>query len=211
MGELSFSDAVLVSQAERAEYLSFACRAVRAAGQAILPFFRTHLAVDNKRTQGFDPVTEGDRAGERAIREAIAAQYPQHGIFGEEYGLQAGNGLTWVIDPIDGTRAFMTGMLHWGVLLGLFDGQQPVVGVMYQPYTDELFWGDGQHAGFERAGHQQSMHASGVEDLADATLGTTGPNWFSPQELVGFEALRDRAKMTRLGGDCYVYAMVAMA
>ena len=78
----------------------------------------------------------------RQIRDTIENTYPEHGIFGEEYGLSSGNGLTWVIDPIDGTRAFMTGMLHWGILLALFDGQQPVVGVMYQPYTDELFCGD---------------------------------------------------------------------
>ena len=67
---------------------------------------------------GFDPVTVADQAGERAIRNAIESTYPEHGIFGEEYGLSPGNGLTWVIDPIDGTRAFMTGMLHWGSFVG---------------------------------------------------------------------------------------------
>ncbi|MEM7217330.1 MAG: inositol monophosphatase family protein [Pseudomonadota bacterium] len=210
MSELDFTTAYAVSDSARAEYLAFAQAAVRAAGQAVLPFFRTQLAVDNKREQGFDPVTEGDRAGERRIRELLAARYPDHGIYGEEYGYSAGNGLTWMIDPIDGTRAFVTGMLHWGVLLGLFDGQQPVVGAMYQPYTDELFWGDGRSAGFERAGERRALQTSGTATLSQATLATTGTQWFSAQGRTQFDALRSRAKMTRMGGDCYLYAMVAM-
>ena len=142
--EFGHTPAVAISDDQRDEYLQFACSAVRAAGRVILPHFRSGVQVTNKLDNGgFDPVTLADQAGERAIREAIELAYPEHGIFGEEYGFNAGNGLTWVIDPIDGTRAFMTGMLHWGVLLALFDGESPVVGAMYQPYTDELFSGDG--------------------------------------------------------------------
>ena len=97
------------------------------------------MCLENKAPEGFDPVTRADREAESVIRERIKQTYPNHGICGEEYGLEPGCGLTWVIDPIDGTRAFMSGMLHWGVLLALFDGENPVVGVLYQPYTDELF------------------------------------------------------------------------
>ena len=124
------------------------------------------MQVTNKVAgRGFDPVTLADQAGERVIRAAIESAYPDHGIFGEEFGLKPGNGLTWVIDPIDGTRAFMTGMLHWGVLLALFDGEQPIVGVMYQPYTDELFSGDNELARYERAGQSQSLVTSACEQV----------------------------------------------
>ena len=145
----------------------------------ILPHFRSGVPVTNKVDNGgFDPVTLADQAGERAIREAIELAYPEHGIFGEEYGFNAGNGLTWVIDPVDGTRAFMTGMLHWGVLLALFDGESPVVGVMYQPFTDELFSGDGAAAWLERGGNRQALTTSLCENVATASLSTTGIEWW---------------------------------
>ena len=134
--------AVVVTAAARFEYLEFAKAVARLAGAAILPYFRTSavgMRLENKAADGFDPVTRADREAEQVIRQRINQTYPEHGIYGEEFGLQIGNGLTWVIDPIDGTRAFMSGMLHWGVLLALFDGENPIVGVLYQPYTDELF------------------------------------------------------------------------
>ena len=133
-----YSPRVAITDEERAEYLAFAGRVAAEAGAATLPFFRANVAVENKLEEGrFDPVTEADRAAESIVRQSIEARFPHHGILGEEFGYKAGNGLTWVIDPIDGTRAFMTGMLHWGVLLALFDGQDPVVGVMHQPFTGE--------------------------------------------------------------------------
>ena len=170
---------VEIPAADKAAYLEFAKRTARAAGAATLPFFRAEAVVENKRSDGgFDPVTEADRGAERVIREALAREYPEHGIYGEEFGYLRGNGLTWVIDPIDGTRAFMSGMLHWGVLLGLFDGQEPVLGVMYQPYTDELFAGDNE--------------------------------WISDSDLSRFERLREQARLCRIGGDCYIFALAAL-
>ena len=139
---LEFSRAVPVGDEERAEYLAFAKAVAVQAGLATLPYFRTSsdvMCLENKAPVGFDPVTRADRAAESVIRERIKQTYPNHGIYGEEYGLEPGCGLTWVIDPIDGTRAFMSGMLHWGVLLALFDGENPVVGVLYQPYTCLLY------------------------------------------------------------------------
>ena len=146
-----YTPAVVVTTAARSEYLEFAKVVARDAGAVILPYFRTNadgMKLENKAQDGFDPVTRADREAEQLIRQRISETYPDHGIYGEEFGLQAGNGLTWVIDPIDGTRAFMSGMLHWGVLLALFDGENPIVGVLYQPYTDELFFGDGVIGGY---------------------------------------------------------------
>ena len=202
---------VQISTADKAAFLEFAKRTARAAGAATLPFFRAEAVVENKLSDGgFDPVTEADRGAERIIREALAQEYPAHGIHGEEFGYLPGNGLTWVIDPIDGTRAFMSGMLHWGVLLGLFDGQEPVLGVMYQPYTDELFAGDNDTATFERGGEVRTMSGAACERLDEAVLATTGADWFGKEELAGFERLRKQARLCRVGGDCYIFAMAAL-
>ena len=170
------------------------------------------MQVDNKSGgDAFDPVTEADRACERALREAIGAAWPDHGLYGEEFGHQPGNGLTWVIDPIDGTRGFAAGMLHWGLLLALFDGQRPIIGVLQQPFVDETFWGDGERAGYQRAGQQGPLAVRACSDLGSATLATTSPDLFEPgAEAAGFAALSGHARMTRYGGDCYHFALLAM-
>ena len=209
--EFGHTPPVAISDDKRDEYLQFSCSAVRAAGRVILPHFRSGVQVTNKLDNGgFDPVTLADQAGERAIREAIELAYPEHGIFGEEYGFNAGNGLTWVIDPIDGTRAFMTGMLHWGVLLALFDGESPVVGAMYQPYTDELFSGDGDAAWLERGGNRQALTTSRCENVTTASLSTTGIEWLAAQQQEQFKRLSRASKLTKMGGDCYLFGMLAM-
>ena len=209
--EFGHTPPVAISDDKRDEYLQFACSAARAAGRVILPHFRSGVQVTNKLDNGgFDPVTLADQAGERAIREAIELAYPEHGIFGEEYGFNAGNGLTWVIDPIDGTRAFMTGMLHWGVLLALFDGESPVVGAMYQPYTDELFSGDGDAAWLERGGNRQALTTSRCENVTTASLSTTGIEWLAAQQQEQFKRLSRASKLTKMGGDCYLFGMLAM-
>ena len=124
---------------ERTAYLEFACEVAALAGESILPRFRRGLAVDNKATgPGYDPVREADRAAERAMRKAIRGRYPRHGILGEEFGVEPGDGLTWVLDPINGTRGFVMGLLHWGTLVALFDGQRPVVGAIHQPVLGGL-------------------------------------------------------------------------
>ena len=208
---LGFTPAIAVFADQKTEYLGFARSAARAAGDAILPYFRSRMQVTNKLSgQGFDPVTLADQAGERVIRAAIEDAYPDHGIFGEEFGLKSGNGLTWVIDPIDGTRAFMTGMLHWGVLLALFDGEQPIVGVMYQPYTDELFSGDNESAWYERAGESQSLVTSACRRVDEACLSTTGIDWLPASKQGRFRQLSQATKLTKMGGDCYLFGMLAM-
>ncbi|MEZ5559359.1 MAG: inositol monophosphatase family protein [Pseudomonadales bacterium] len=132
-------------------------------------------------------------------------------MFGEEFGATSGNGLTWVIDPIDGTRAFMTGMLHWGLLLALFDGQTPVLGVMHQPFTGETFYGDNRSARYRRAGQERVLRTRQGVALDAAVLTTTSPRLFADgDERAAFDRLERAVKLSKYGGDCYIYAMVAM-
>jgi len=203
---------VVVSTDDISEYLQFAESLVRRVGRELLSRFRTELVVDDKSLgHGFDPVTDVDKKVERLMRDAIARQYPTHGIVGEEYDDQVGNNLTWIIDPIDGTRAFMTGMLHWGTLLGLSEGTRPIIGTMYQPFADELFWGNSTEAGHLRGKKQTTLHTRPCKALADAVMGTTGPEFYRrTKEREGLQRLRDQVLFTRFGGDCYVFAMVAM-
>lgn len=194
-------------------FKAFANQLADAAGQVILPHFRQAVSIDNKHDGGgFDPVTEADRQAEEVIRQMIRRQFPDHGIMGEEYGFEPGRSpLTWVIDPIDGTRAFMCGMAQWGTLIALNDGSRPVVGVLDQPYTQERWIGGGGGAEFVRRGETarplKSRHGQG---LAQATLSTTSPvGYFDEAEQRAFWALSNETRLTRFGGDCYAYGLVA--
>jgi histidinol phosphatase-like enzyme (inositol monophosphatase family) len=209
---LEFHDPVRVGSQELQAYLEFAKTAAREAGAETLGFFRTALEVDDKRQKGaFDPVTAADRAAEMRFREAVGARFPEHGVLGEEFGHAPGNGLTWVIDPIDGTRAFMTGLVHWGVLIALFDGQNPVLGVMFQPFTGEIFYGDGSASWWERGSERRRLTTRVGVDLPQSLLATTSPAFFrSAFERQALERLQRLVKMSTYGGDCYLYAMVAM-
>ena len=177
-----------------------------------MPYFRKSLSVDNKAAgSGFDPVTPADRAAERAVRKAIRSRFPEHGIVGEEYPSIEGEGRhSWLIDPIDGTRAFMTGSPLWGTLIGLLDGSAPVLGLMNQPFTGERFWSDG-HVSRLRSGDGKvrRLRTRACARLGDAILTSTHPDLFSPAESTRFKAVKARARMTRFGGDCYGYCLLA--
>ena len=183
------------------------------AGRAILPYFRRRLNVDNKLGQaGFDPVTAADRAAERAMRQAIAEAFPDHGIVGEEYPERRGAGrYTWVLDPIDGTRAFITGNPLWGTLIGLLEDGQPILGFMDQPYTRERFWGNGGRASFRNAtGGVKRLKTRACAGLSEASLGTTHPDLFASRvDAAAFARLTKKVQLTRYGGDCYGYCLVA--
>ncbi len=184
-----------------------------AAGPATLAHFRRPLDVTNKKADAgaYDPVTEADREAERVMRDLIAARYPGHGVFGEEHGYEPGSSpLTWVIDPIDGTRAFITGQVHWGILVGLYDGEKPVLGGMHQPFTGEVFLGGPGGAHLERAGVRTPLMVRPCPTLDEAVLCCTTPNMFKQAgELEAFEALTARVRLRRFGGDCYSYCMLA--
>ena len=213
---LVYSRKVEISEQETAACLAVALEAAERAGAATLPFFRSGAKVDDKGIEaeigrGFDPVTEADRAAETIIREWLGNAFPEHGMFGEEFGLQQGNGLTWVIDPIDGTRGFITGMLHWGVLLGLFDGQEAVLGVMHQPFTGESFFGAAGRAGYRRGGEERALQVRPCAALSDAAMAATTPLMFRRKDRrAAFDRVDERVRFTRLGGDCCNYALLAM-
>src|SRR6516164_1743182 len=182
-------------------HLGFAHALADRSGGVIRPYFRKALAVANKGGRAaFDPVTAADRAGERAIRKAILARFPKHGIVGEEYGNVAGEGrYSWVIDPIDGTRAFIMGSPLWGTLIGLIDGSRPILGLMDQPFTGERFWSYGQRAYWRGpAGKRQRIRTRTCVGLAEAVLTSTHPDLFAArEEAAGFDALKSRVRMTR--------------
>lgn len=184
-----------------------------ASGKTILKFFRKPISVDNKASgKAFDPVTEADRSAERVIRKQLAVLHPDHAILGEELGHTATSSpYTWVIDPIDGTRAFITGMPLWGTLIGVTCDGRAEVGMMDQPYTGERIWSTPSAAIWRRVGgRSQRIKTAECRRLADARLTTTSPDLFGDgHELESFARLKASARLTRFGGDCYGYCLLA--
>ncbi len=193
------------------DFLPFMQELAHAAGQAIAPYFRTDGITDNKAAGGaFDPVTEGDRAGEAAMRSLIADAHPEHGIIGEEYGISNGDAdYVWVLDPIDGTRSFISGIPTWGTLIGLTHKGIPVAGMMAQGFTNERFFGDGNTAFYRGPGGTRPLQARACASLAEATLFTTDPRLFQETERERYLAVESTVRLTRYSADCYAYCMVA--
>ena len=181
------------------------------SGKAILPFFRTSLAAEDKSHGGsFDPVTEADRAGEAAMRQLIKRTFPTHGIVGEEFGVENENAeYVWVLDPIDGTRAFISGLPTWGTLIGLTRNGAPAFGMMHQPFTGERFFGDTGRATFRKDGVEKTLRTRHCERLEDAVLSTTTPRLFTGKEQAAYERVEEKTRLARYGCDCYAYCMVA--
>jgi myo-inositol-1(or 4)-monophosphatase len=185
-----------------------------ASGRAILPYFRKPIAVEDKSRGGraFDPVTAADKAAERAIRRSLAVRHPDHGILGEEFGTdESTSPFTWVIDPIDGTKAFLTGAPLWGTLIGLEHERRAVLGLMDQPFTGERIWSDAKGTSWRgRSGRAKRIRTRACPRLADAVLATTSPDLLaSGREQDVFGALKSRVRFTRYGGDCYGYCLLA--
>ena len=182
------------------------------SGAAILKHFRKPIAVENKLDTGFDPVTAADRAAEKAIAKALKARFPGHSLIGEEFGASnAGSRYRWIVDPIDGTRAFIMGSPLWGTLIGLLDGDKPVLGVMDQPFTGERFWSAEKTAHMRRgAGKAVTLKTRSCGALKDAVLTSTHPGLFeagTQRELLC--RMEASVRMTRYGGDCYGYCLLA--
>jgi myo-inositol-1(or 4)-monophosphatase len=200
--------------ADSARYLEFAHCMALAAGEAILPHFRVAIDVEDKGgARGYDPVTVADRAAEAVIRAEIARAYPDHGIRGEEQGWQKGSSnYTWVIDPIDGTRSFILGQLHWATLIALHDGERVVAGVTHQPFVGESFLAtaDGP-AEWRRGDARRTLRTRRCARIEDAVVATTDPRHFkSPRQQAAYGVVNDRARIMRFGGDCYCYTLLAM-
>ena len=182
-----------------------------AARVATLRYFRTAgLSADNKDASGFDPVTAADREAEQAMRAVLARMRPDDAILGEEFGASAGtSGLTWVLDPVDGTRAFLSGTPTWGVLIAVGNDAGPILGLIDQPYIGERFFGGFGSATLTGPQGARPLSTRGPRPLSEAILFTTFPEVGSLSERAAFDDLAGHVRLTRYGMDCYAYALVA--
>ena len=192
------------------ELEDFALELARTAGGIAHAHFRQPITVENKSARAFDPVTNADRAIERVLRTAIDARYPDHGIVAEEEGERAGAGeYTWFIDPIDGTRAFITGSPLWGTLIGLARRGLPLFGLLVQPVLEEVFFGAPSGSWLIKAERRDRLRSRACKELGAAMLASTHPDMFDAERAPAFRALASQCRLTRFGGDCYNYAMLA--
>ncbi len=200
------------------DFSGFVDRLAQISAEVILPFFRSAIGAEDKSRGGaFDPVTEADRAAEVAMRRLIAQTFPAHGVIGEEYGVERAEAdYVWVLDPIDGTKAFISGLPTWGTLIGLTHRGRPVYGMMSQPFTRERYFGDGVSAGWRGLGlarnesaASRSLRVRPCPSLGEATLMTTSPQMFDETEAPGFRRVEERTRLARYGADCYGYCALA--
>lgn len=193
------------------ELEAFAVELSHEAARTALPYFRGDNAEENKAGPGaFDPVTEADRAAEAAIRRLIAARYPHHGVIGEEYGEDRPEAEhVWVLDPIDGTRAFIAGLPLWTTLVALRHDGRPTIGAIGQPYLGEVFLGGPSGARLLKDGVETRLKTRACPALSDALIATTDPDIFVGADREAWTRLRASARLARLGCDAYAYAMVA--
>lgn len=185
-----------------------------AAAAVTLPLFRTGLDIENKKAaEGqYDPVTAADKGAEAAIRKLIAARFPEHGVLGEEYGADRADAeFVWVLDPVDGTRAFVSGIPLWAHLIGLRYQGQPLIGLIGQPYLQEVFLGVPSGSRLIRPDGERPLRVRPCPRLTEATLAATDPvACFNGAEQGAWNQVRAAAKLTRLGGDAYIFALVAL-
>lgn len=196
------------------DLIAFADRLADAAADIVLRHFRGAMDVDNKlhggEGGGFDPVTVADRGAEEAMRALIEAEYPDHGIIGEEHGsVRTDAEHVWVLDPIDGTRSFITGVPLWGTLIGLTRNGRPTAGMMAQPYIGERFVGDGTRAWYKGPLGKRDLKTRACTQLSDAVMFTTTPALFDVNERPVYDRLESQARLARYGTDCYGYCMLA--
>ena len=201
---------VLTDTNDYSDAWSVADRLADAARVETLKHFRSRTLATESKKAAFDPVTIADRDTEAAMRSILATDRPNDGILGEEHGNTTGtSGLTWVLDPIDGTRGFISGSPTWGVLIALSDDNGPLLGLIDQPYIGERFYGGKGRAQAYGPQGTATLAASTTTDLAEATLFSTFPEIGTPDERVAFERVADKVQLTRFGCDCYAYAMLA--
>ncbi|MDO6589220.1 histidinol-phosphatase [Loktanella sp. D2R18] len=195
----------------QAELIRVAHLLANAARPETLTHFRTPgLVAQDKGVQGFDPVTVADRAAEQAMRAILKAERPRDAILGEEFGATSGtSGLTWVLDPIDGTRGYISGTPTWGVLISVADENGPLFGLIDQPFIGERFAGGFGVAEVAGPMGTQPLATLPARALSDAILLSTFPEVGTEAEAKAFHTVAKRAKLTRYGMDCYGYALLA--
>lgn len=207
-------EATKLSDVELRKLVTFTEELAAAAADVILPLFRTNLEMVDKRGYDFfDPVTKADKNAEAAIRKLINEHYPDHSIFGEEYGHDVNaSPLTWTIDPIDGTRAFVLGLPVWGTLIALHDGQKPILGMLAQPYLQERFIGVPQLnlAELRRPAGTRQLMTRDPGSLENASLTSTHPSMFEGDLWPPYQKLQEAVRQNGYGGDCYAYSLIAL-
>ncbi len=205
------------------DFAVFVERLARVSGEVILPFFRSAIGAEDKSRGGsFDPVTEADRGAEAAMRRLIGQTFPAHGVIGEEYGVDRPDAeYVWVLDPIDGTKSFISGMPTWGTLIGLMHRGRPVYGMMAQPFTRERFYGDGNRARLRTLAATRgdappsewttrTLHTRPCASLGEATLVTTSPMLIrDDSDREAYRRVERKVRLPRYGGDCYGYCALA--
>lgn len=193
------------------EFERFSLDLCGAAAQVAVPIFRSGCGHENKDDgSGFDPVTEADRGAEAAIRRRIEVQFPEHGIIGEEYGEDRPDAeFVWVLDPVDGTRAFISGLPLWTTLIALRHQGRPVIGAVAAPALDEVFLGGPTGAWRLTSGVASPIRTRACPALGQAVISTTDPILFDAAQRRGWDALRAASRLARLGCDAYAYALVA--
>ncbi len=200
-----------LTEETRAELVAVAHDLADAARVATLQHFRSaDLTADNKETQRFDPVTVADRLSEERMRAILARARPQDAILGEEMGRSAGtSGLTWVLDPIDGTRSYLCGTPTWGVLISVADETGPIYGIIDQPYIGERFEGGFGIARMTGPHWQRALKTRAARPLSDCIIMSTFPEVGTAEEGTAFHRLARQCRLTRYGTDCYAYALLA--
>ena len=186
-------------------------RLADAAAEVTLKHFRsTSLGTENKEPDDYDPVTIADRGAEEAMRKILAVERPQDGIFGEEFeNFEGESGLTWVLDPIDGTRGFVSGTPTWGTLIAVGPESGPILGIVDQPYIGERFIGGLGLAELRYRGTTSPLKTRPACPLAEATIFTTFPEVGTEDEGAAFHRVARQCRLTRYGTDCYAYALLA--
>lgn len=204
-----------VSQKILSDYAAFGRKLAAAARAETLPRFRSRATVFEKDGPLYDPVTDADREAERVMRAMIAETHPDHGVIGEEFGAEHQDAeWRWVLDPVDGTRAFVCGAASWTTLIALERNEQPVLGLIDQPFTDECWLAVGGKTEYFRNGERLACQTSAVTMLSDARISTTDPRpkaaYFSDEEAAAFERVALSTRVARFSFDAYAYALLAL-
>jgi myo-inositol-1(or 4)-monophosphatase len=193
------------------DFAAFVDELAAVSGEAIRPFFRSALSIENKsRGGGFDPVTAADRTAETAMRTLIKKTFPAHGIIGEEFPAEQPDAeYVWILDPIDGTKSFICGLPAWGTLIALTRRGEPIYGMMHQPFTAEHFSGDGTGARYRGPAGNRVLQTRACAALADAIMLTTSPLLMNEADRRSFGRVEQAVRLSRYGGDCYAYCVLA--
>jgi histidinol phosphatase-like enzyme (inositol monophosphatase family) len=192
-----------------AQYIAAAEAAADVGGAVIRPYFRSDVTADAKADRS--PVTIADRSCELAMRAVISQRFPDHGILGEEFGLERPDSpFRWVLDPIDGTRAFITGRPSFGILVALLENDRPILGVIDQPVTGERWVGVAGEGSRFRGPMGGKLGCRSCDSLAHAELSCTSPEMLGEADLIGWKRLAAKVRRNYWGGDCYAYGLLAL-